>query len=81
MTRKQTAQQMVAVAQSYHRGAFHEIRATLTAMHNAAQTGKLARSEQAMLFALAEYGLFYSCFYHQLLRNSHAALCAQQPPE
>ncbi len=71
MTTKRTAHTMVTVAQSFHRGAFHEVRAALNAIQQAAASGRLDRGEQALLLELAEYGLFYTSFYHQLVRDMH----------
>lgn len=60
---------LAAVARSYHRGEFHEVRATISALKVDAAVGRLDRRAQALLLELAEYGLFYTSFYERLVRQ------------
>lgn len=76
MMPKRTPHTMITVAQSFHRGAFHEVRVALNAIQHAAAAGRLDRREQALLLELAEYGLFYTSFYHQLVRDMHTTVQA-----
>jgi hypothetical protein len=73
MAIEQTPLHLVRVAESFHRGAFQELHVILSRLRQSAACGRLSRQQQALLLELAEYGLFYTCFYERLIQHMRAS--------